>query len=191
MTRRRDVEAAVSAGADAVGFVVAPVSRRFVPLEGVATLAAGIPVERYLLTVDAEPEWVVAAAVAAGMSGVQPHGANSAATARAALAAGLAVLFPIPVTTATPDLSGVPAGARPLLDTGGSGGHGGTGRPFAWDLAAGLGGEIVIAGGLTPGSVGGAIAACGAWGVDVASGVERSPGIKDPDLMRRFVAATR
>jgi len=191
MTRRRDVEAAVSAGADAVGFVVAPVSPRFVPLQRVVDLAAGIPVERYLLTVDSDPEWVVAAAVFAGVSGVQPHGVHSADAARAALRAGLAVLFPVPVTAGTPDLTVVPEGARPLLDTGGTGVHGGTGRRFAWDLAGGLGGDFVIAGGLTPASVAGAIAATGAWGVDVSSGVERSPGIKDPDLMRQFVEAAR
>ena len=49
----------------------------------------------------------------------------------------------------------------------------------------------MIAGGLTAESVAGAIAKSGAWGVDVASGVEAAPGIKDHDLMRRFVEATR
>ena len=191
MTRRRDVEAAVGVGADAVGFVVAPVSPRCVPLDLVAGLGAGITIDRFLLTVDADPDWVLAAAMSSGMSGVQPHGANAAATARLALSVGLKVLFPIPVMMTTPSIDDVPEGARPLFDTGGTGTHGGTGRPFSWGLASGVDGEFVIAGGLTAESVAGAIAKSGAWGVDVASGVEAAPGIKDHDLMRRFVEATR
>lgn len=191
MTRRGDVEAAVAAGADAVGFVVVPMSPRCVSLDLVTELGEAIPIDRYLLTVDADPDWVVNGAMSCGVSGVQPHGRHAAATARAALAVGLKVLFPIPVMTSPPSLDAVPDGARPLLDTGGSGVHGGTGRPFAWELACGIQGDFVIAGGLTPESVGGAIAVTGAWGVDVSSGVEESPGIKDHDLMRRFVAASR
>ncbi len=191
MTRRGDVEAAVESGADAVGFVVAEMSPRCISLDVVAELNAGIFIERYLLTVDADPDWVVDAAISSGVSGVQPHGVHAADTAHAALAAGLEVLFPIPVMTTTPALHAVPDGARPLLDTGGSGVHGGSGRPFAWDLASGLPGDFVIAGGLTPESVASAIAITGAWGVDVSSGVEESPGIKDHELMRRFVAASR
>ena len=108
MARRRDVEAAVGVGADAVGFVVAPVSPRCVPLDLVAGLGAGITIDRFLLTVDADPDWVLAAAMSSGMSGVQPHGANAAATARLALSAGLKVLFPIPVMMTTPSIDDVP-----------------------------------------------------------------------------------
>ena len=106
------------------------------------------------------------------------------------MAAGYRVLFPVPVGGAA-DLGRVPDGAMPLLDTAVPGLHGGTGAAFDWSLAAGLERAIVVAGGLDPGNVADAVAATGAWGVDVASGVERRPGVKDPDAMRRFVEAVR
>lgn len=191
MTRRADVEVAVDAGADAVGFVLHPGSPRHISVEAVPALAAGIAIGRFLVTVDADPDTLVALARAAGASGVQPHGTHARESAEAALAAGLEVLYPVPVKEGPPDLSAVPQGARPLLDTGGTGLHGGTGKAFAWEHAAAVPGEFVLAGGLTPESVASAVAATAAWGVDVASGVERSPGIKDHEAMRRFVEAVR
>ena len=75
MTRRRDVEAAVAAGADAVGFVVAPESKRRVTVEEAADLGAWHRRStRYLVSVDLEPEVLLAAAERGGVDGVQPHG---------------------------------------------------------------------------------------------------------------------
>jgi phosphoribosylanthranilate isomerase len=191
MTRRIDVEAAVDAGADAVGFVVYPGSPRHVDAAAVAGLAEGIDAERFLVTVDADPEWLTATAADVGVDGVQPHGTHAEAAARAALEAGLRVLFPVAVGNDIPDLSVVPAGARPLLDTAAGILRGGSGRSFDWSLASGLGGGFVLAGGLTPGVVADAVRRTGAWGVDVASGVEAAPGVKDHVLMRRFVTEAR
>lgn len=191
MTRRADVAAAVDAGADAVGFVLHPGSPRYISMEAVPALAAGVAIGRFLVTVDADPDTLILLARTVGVSGVQPHGAHAREAAEAALAVGLDVLYPVPVGEGPPDLSQVPPGARALLDTGGTGLHGGTGRAFAWEHAAAVPGDFVLAGGLTPGTVASAVAATGAWGVDVASGVERSPGIKDHEAMRRFVEAVR
>jgi phosphoribosylanthranilate isomerase len=81
-----------------------------------------------------------------------------------------------------------------LLDTRGEGGPGGTGRRFDWSRAKGLGGRVgflMLAGGLTPENVAEAMAVVGPHAVDVSTGVESSPGRKDPDRMRAFVEAVR
>jgi phosphoribosylanthranilate isomerase len=78
-----------------------------------------------------------------------------------------------------------------MLDAYVPGRYGGTGEPFAWELAAAHRGRppLVLAGGLTPENVGEALAVARPYAVDVASGVESSPGVKDPDRMRRFFEA--
>jgi phosphoribosylanthranilate isomerase len=80
-----------------------------------------------------------------------------------------------------------------LLDSFTAGVPGGTGETFAWDIARGHRGHvpIVLSGGLTPDNVRGAIAAVRPFAVDVASGVERSPGVKNPEKLQAFAAAVR
>ena len=80
-----------------------------------------------------------------------------------------------------------------LLDSFTAGVPGGTGETFAWEIARGHRGRvpIVLSGGLTPDNVEEAIAAVHPFAVDVASGVERSPGIKDPEKLQAFAAAVR
>jgi phosphoribosylanthranilate isomerase len=77
-----------------------------------------------------------------------------------------------------------------LLDTAVWGSFGGSGVGFAWHLAreAADSGVLLVAGGLTPHNVRSALEESGAWGVDVSSGVEVSPGVKDPALLRRLFA---
>jgi phosphoribosylanthranilate isomerase len=76
-----------------------------------------------------------------------------------------------------------------LLDTSTGARFGGTGSAFPWALAAevGSGCPLLIAGGITPENVGAALRESGAWGVDVSSGVERSPGVKDAERLRRLL----
>jgi phosphoribosylanthranilate isomerase len=86
--------------------------------------------------------------------------------------------------------------ATVLLDSGGEGEFGGTGRRFPWDLArrfveANPELQVVLAGGLTPENVGEAIATVRPFGVDVTTGVESSPGRKDYGRLRAFIAAAR
>ena len=80
-----------------------------------------------------------------------------------------------------------------LLDGHVAGEHGGTGRTAPWKLLATFrpGIPVILAGGLTPENVAEAVRIVQPWGVDVASGVEHSPGQKDHDKMRRFIAAAR
>jgi phosphoribosylanthranilate isomerase len=67
--------------------------------------------------------------------------------------------------------------------------HGGTGRTAPWDLLADFqpGTPVILAGGLTPDNVAEAVRVVRPYGVDVASGVERAPGVKDPEKLRRFI----
>ena len=85
------------------------------------------------------------------------------------------------------------AGERLLVDTKVSGELGGTGKVFDWQLVRELASErqLILAGGLNPQNVGVAVRALSPYGVDVASGVESAPGLKDPDKLAAFVRAAR
>jgi len=76
-----------------------------------------------------------------------------------------------------------------LLDSYTEGAPGGTGTAFPWDLAAGacLAAPVILSGGLSPANVAAAIGIVRPWAVDVSSGVETAPGVKEPELMREFV----
>jgi phosphoribosylanthranilate isomerase len=93
---------------------------------------------------------------------------------------------------ALPRLHDYPHAAALLLDGHGWGEAGGSGRAFEWSLMpTELGRPLVLAGGLDPSNVAEAIRTARPWAVDVASGVETSPGIKDAAKMERFIAAVR
>jgi len=84
-------------------------------------------------------------------------------------------------------------GERLLVDTKVSGASGGTGKVFDWQLVTDLARsrQLILAGGLTPTNVAAAVRVLEPWGVDVASGVEFVPGVKDPELVTAFVLAAR
>ncbi len=186
MTHPDDVEAAVSAGADAIGFVTWEGSSRWVTPADAASLGDGVPVTRVLVTVDQPTDALLDAARRAGVDGVQPAGRHSAAAAAAAAQAGLFVLRPVAVAGPV-DLSHVPADQMPFLDAKVAGRPGGTGRTWDWELAEGIARDYVLAGGLGPGTVAEAIRRLSPWGVDASSRLEAAPGRKDPDKVRRFV----
>ncbi|MGX7824756.1 phosphoribosylanthranilate isomerase [Actinokineospora sp. 24-640] len=181
-----DVAAAVGSGADAIGFVFAESPRR-IEAALARALAEEIPDE--VLTVgvfkDVEPSAAVELAAESGVRAVQLHGEYP----REAFTrfAGLRL---IRATALTPDTD-VAVGAYGedmlLLDSpvAGSGER--------WDLAdlRPPSGDWLLAGGLTPDNVATAIAEARPWGVDVSSGVESSRGVKDPALIRAFVAAAK
>ncbi len=176
-----DVAAAEEAGADAVGFVVAPSVRRLEVAEARA-LVERTNVLAVLVTVDLHAVDVPDLVARTGVGALQPHGNHQAGVVAAALRAGVQVLLPIPANQGV-DWTSVPDGVTPLLDAD----RPGSGRPFDWSVVPRADRRFILAGGLTPATVGAAVAATGAWGVDVSSGVESEPGRKDPSLIRRFV----
>lgn len=179
-----DVEAARDAGADAVGFVWWRGSPRHVDLEDIAALTVGAEMETVLVTVGLQPDELLMAATAGGVSSVQPHGAYASQAAARAFEHGFRVVRPIAPGQAT---ASIPLEQLLLVDTPDGGSPGGTGRTFDWSLVAGLERPFLLAGGLSPTNIAAAIRAAGPFGVDASSGLESAPGVKDHDLIAAFV----
>lgn len=191
LMRRQDVDAAVRAGADALGFIAAPGTPRNLSIEAIAALAAGTPATCILVTVDMPASGLVAAVRTSGVDGVQPHGAGAGEAAAAAEAEGLFVLHPVPVSDKLVWPSDLSEASVPLLDTKRSDRHGGTGVPFAWNLARNIDRRFVLAGGLGPDNVAEAVATVRPWGVDASSGLESRVGVKDHNKVNKFVRRAR
>lgn len=191
VTRPQDALAAEVAGADAIGLVFAPSSKRRVNLEQAAGVSAALGpfITRVGVFVDAELSFVLEAVKAARLDTVQLHGdepTEYAAELRQYVQVVRAVSFQ---PAATPDAyANYPADAL-LLD----GAVPGSGVAFNWSDAAGWRGQprLVLAGGLTPDNVAAAVAALRPYAVDVASGVESSPGVKCEQLISAFMLAVR
>ena len=179
-----DVEIATGAGADAVGFVWYEPSPRHHSHVHIATLARASSVTTVLVTVDLDSDALLAAAGRAGVGAVQPHGRHAAVAAAAARRMGFDVIRPVPSGAVPDDLD---PDDLLLVDTPDDDLPGGTGRAFDWSTAASIDRPFLLAGGLTPDNVADAIAVVDPFGVDASSGLESSPGVKDPDLIRRFV----
>jgi phosphoribosylanthranilate isomerase len=200
------LDAAVSAGADMLGFVFFPPSPRNVTPEAAAALSARAPASgaggprRVGLFVDATDELIAAVLAALPLDILQLHGSESPARS-----AEIRARFGRPVMKAlgiavpedlTALASYAPVVDRFLLDAKSPPGAttpGGNARAFDWSILAG---QIVprpwlLAGGLTPDNVASALQATGASGVDVSSGVERARGRKDPALIAAFAQAVR
>ena len=193
---------AAEAGADFVGFVYFPPSPRAVtPAQSGAISAslAGGP-RRAGLFVDPEDALLEAALATTALDVIQLHGEEPPArVAEIRTRFGVEVMKAIGIATEA-DLAQIaeyaPVADRLLLDAKPPPDAvlpGGNAAPFEWRLArlAPIPRPWLLAGGLTPANVAEAIAASGAPGVDVSSGVERTRGVKDQALIRAFIAATR
>lgn len=192
-TRPDDAIGAFKAGVRAFGVVLAP-SRRQVTLERAEEILGPLPegVMRVGVFVDAAPGEVIEAATRLGLTLVQLHGSESP---EYCAGLGLPVMKTLRVG---PDFDPAVAEAYRgavtalLLDTLVAGEQGGTGVPFDWQAIASRMprvAPVIVAGGLRPDNVGEAIRVMRPFCVDVSSGVESSPGVKDMELIRRFIAA--
>lgn len=204
LTREQDLDAAVAAGADAVGFVLYPKSPRYVAPARAAELARRLPpfVTPVLLFVNESPEAVQAACDVVPGAWIQFHGDETpeqcvqSAAGRPWMRAAR-----IPLDPAQPfDLVNFAAlhqlHARALLLDAHVEGYGGGGKAFDWSrLPPSVDAHLVLSGGLTPANVTDGIVQvrprCRSLAVDVSSGVEASKGVKDPDKIHQFVAAVR
>lgn len=194
MTRLEDVRAAVELGVDAIGLVCTRRSTRFVEPGQARALRRALPpfVSAVALFMDDAPEWVADAIAALRPDCLQFHGSETAA---------FAASFALPYLKAVPmasvaDVAGYaaahPAAAGFLLDGHAAGAAGGSGVAFDWSrVPHGLGRPLLLAGGLDAGNVAQAIALARPYAVDVSSGIERAPGVKDAARMRAFVEAVR
>ena len=194
ITNLADARYAVEAGADFLGFVFAPESKRVVTPATVheitRQLPAGIRTVGVFVNVTAEQVAEILAFCKLDLA--QLHGEEPPAVATAI---GIERVWKT-VTLRTPqdvELALTLPAAAVLADTATSGARGGTGLVGDWTLAARLAGRrsVVLAGGLKPENVAAAIGAVRPFAVDVSSGVEFAPGRKDHDKVRRFIAAVR
>jgi phosphoribosylanthranilate isomerase len=188
VTRREDARLLAEAGVDALGLNFVEGSPRRLTAERAAAIVEGLP--PFLLRVgvfaDASPDFVRQVAEICGLDWAQLHGRETPEQC-ARMPVGWFKAHRVS-RSFRPDE--VLAYGRPffLLDGADEDRLGGTGRTFDWNVAAAVAryGSVVLAGGLTPENVGEAIRIARPFAVDVASGVESSPGVKDAARLRLF-----
>jgi phosphoribosylanthranilate isomerase len=196
------LEAALNARADQVGFVFFPPSPRHLGLEGARVLGSEVKgrAEKVALTVDADDALLRDIVAALHPDMLQFHGKETperVASVRSRF--GLPIMKALPIA-ARADLSPIREYAqvadRLIFDARAPAEAtrpGGLGKPFDWHLLAGLDCRVpfMLSGGLDTNNVAEALRITNAPGVDVSSGVEREPGVKDPNKIRAFIAAAR
>jgi phosphoribosylanthranilate isomerase len=194
ITNAADALAAVEAGADLLGFMFYEASPRNVSLRAAAEIARRLPpfVVKVGVFVDADEGLVTRAIGDCGLNLLQFHGDESP---EYCAQFGLMSLkaFRIRDVESLQALPAYPTEAW-LLDAFVKGKPGGTGEKFNWDLAVEakkFGRPIFLAGGLTPENVAAAVEKVQPYGVDVSSGVEASPGKKDPAKVKAFIQAAK
>jgi phosphoribosylanthranilate isomerase len=202
LSTRETLDVALLAGADMVGFVFFPPSPRHIGLEAARELGkqAKGRATRVALTVDADDATLANIVEALTPDILQLHGKESVARLRDIKQTfGLPVMKALPVETAA-DLAALPGYApvadRILFDARApreATRPGGLGAVFDWRLLAKLDLALpyMVSGGLSADNVAEAVRVTRAGGVDVSSGVEATPGVKDPEMIRAFIRAAR
>lgn len=193
ITREKDAQAAIALGVDALGFVLVPASQRYIPAEKAAVFRRRLPpfVGTVALLKDADAGFVQDAIDTLKPDLLQFHGDEPADYCES---------FGLPYLKAVAmgEKQSLVALARRykgatglLLDSHSKGGMGGRGEAFDWSRVTAVKTPLVLAGGLNPANVGRAIRQLRPYAVDVSSGIEAKPGIKDHDKMHAFVEAVQ
>jgi indole-3-glycerol phosphate synthase/phosphoribosylanthranilate isomerase len=200
ITTRQDALAAVDAGADMLGFNFYPKSKRYITPEACWRIVSALTQYASRITlvgvfVNAGAAEIEAIADDCHFDLVQLSGDEPPEFLQALGLRALKGIRPTSLEEARTDAARFARPASPalLVDAYRPGEYGGTGHTGDWELAQKLAAQypILLAGGLTPDNVAAAVAQVQPWGVDVASGVESSPGTKDPAKMQAFVQAAR
>lgn len=190
LTRADDVAAACALGVDALGVVLTRRSKRYVDLDAAVALRAAVApfVSLVALVMDDEPAWVAEVISRLAPDLLQFHGAESAA-----FCAG----FDRPYLKAVPMGGGADVAATVrehdraagfLLDSHALGEQGGSGKAFDWTrMPRDVGRPLILAGGLDAANVADAVRIARPYALDVSSGIESAPGIKDFEKMKLFV----
>jgi phosphoribosylanthranilate isomerase len=192
VTRIDDALLAVELGATAIGLVFWPDSPRAIDPVRARAIAAALPpfVSTIGVFVDQPVEEVRSIAEAVQLTGVQLHGSESMEYARALLQP---VIKAVAVTEGfTPEsVDAFPAEITVLLDAHDPVRRGGTGRTIDWSIAASAAARrpVFLSGGLTPSNIRDAVMRVKPYAVDLSSGVESAPGIKDPVKLRALFGA--
>lgn len=182
ITNLEDALAAVEAGASAIGFNFYRESPRYISHTGAATIIAQIPADVWTVGVfvNETPKTIARIVLDAGLDIAQLHGTSDARGVRVwrAIPSDVEIKAPMPK-----DVEAL------LIDTPSDGISGGSGKTWDWSKARHLDLKIIIAGGLHADNVRTAIEQVQPWGVDACSRIEKSPGLKDHDKMRKFIQA--
>jgi len=194
ITNIPDALASTDAGADALGFIFAPSSPRFLKVDAAAAIIRELPpfIARVGVFVDPTAQFVHETVAKCGLSAVQLHG-NETPEFCAALPGLTIKAFRISRREDLYQIRSYSTRAW-LLDSHVAGQMGGTGKRFDWELALEVkewGSPIILAGGLTPENVAEAVTRVQPYAVDVSSGVESSPGKKDITKVRAFITAAK
>lgn len=194
ITSLDDALQAHQAGADALGFVFHPPSPRNLSAETAAAIIGQLPpfIQTVGLFVNQPPQLVNQIADRCGLDIIQLHGEETPDYCRN-IRRRVIKAFRVKDRTVLQQLSSYQV-AGYLLDAWSAKAHGGTGERFNWEIAAEAvttHDRIILAGGLTTDTVGGAIRSVKPYAVDVSSGVETAPGKKDPQLLHSFIQTAR
>ena len=194
MTRVEDARLAARLGADAIGLVFTARSKRRVALEQAQAIRRALPpfVDAVALFMDDAAALVEQVIAALQPDLLQFHGDEADAWCAQFGRPYLKAIAMGGGASTLPRLREHPRAAGLLLDGHAAGEAGGSGKAFDWSRLPGdLAQPVILAGGLHAGNVGAAIRMARPWAVDVASGVESAPGIKDAGRLRDFIAAVR
>lgn len=193
MTQLKDALFAVEQGVDAVGFIFYKKSPRAVTMKTVREIITKLPplVDTVGVFVNESAERLNKIADYCGLDLVQLHGEESPAFCRK-IHRRVIKAFRVKDLQSIKQLEKFPVSGF-LLDTFSDDLHGGTGKTFDWNLALPVKkmGPVILAGGLTPRNILQAVRQVRPYGVDVCSGVEKSPGIKDLEKVRAFLKNIR
>lgn len=194
ITRESDAQAAADAGADAIGLVFHPASPRCVSLAVAASIVRSVGpfVTTVGLFVDAAPDRVREVLAYTGVHLLQLHGSETPDYCAQFDVPYIKALRMAPGLDPAAAAARYPAAAGLLFDAWDPVVAGGTGAGFDWSRLPVLGQQpLILAGGLTPANVAVAVRQVRPYAVDVSSGVEAAPGIKDPQLLRDFIVAAK
>ncbi len=193
LTRLEDALLACELGADALGFVFWPGSPRFVDPEQVRAIVTALPpfVATVGVFVNQTPAYVASVVSTAMLSTIQLHGEEDPADYTAVTRRVIKAVAVTPDFDLAHAVSALSQQVTMLLDAHDPIRRGGTGQTIDWRVAAAVARirPVILSGGLTPRNVAGARNSVQPYAVDVSSGVEASPGVKDPAKLRAFFAA--
>ncbi|MCB1671898.1 MAG: phosphoribosylanthranilate isomerase [Gammaproteobacteria bacterium] len=195
ITRAEDARLAADLGADALGLVFHPASSRALNPDSIANVVGRLPAFVTVVGLFVDPELaLVQQVLETGLvQCLQFHGNESVDFCRSFGVPFIKAIRVRDLDQARRQLQPFQGQCSVILDAYVKGRPGGTGEAFDWSLAKAVVSDghnpVILAGGLTPENVASAIAAVSPYGVDVSTGVEQRPGIKDPDKLRRFFDA--
>lgn len=194
MTRTEDAVLAAELGADAIGLIFTARSRRRVDIDQARAITRALPpmVTTVALFMDEDAVFVDEVVAAVQPALLQFHGVERDEWCAQFGRPYLKAIAMGEGGDALSRLRAYPGAAGLVLDGHGLGEAGGSGKAFDWSLMPrDLAQPLILAGGLHSGNVADAIRIARPWGVDVSSGIESAPGIKDPERLAAFIAAAR